>query len=708
MATFNKEPTDIQPINIGFSTGTEKPFMAGTVSPSNIKSLPTPEFKADTTQGQGLTNFAKALDSASSTLDNIYKSFAKEETQSGLEKIRDAWTQDLNTATGSSPLENAQGDTTNTPNGGEDIPQGLATMPRTANALKDARTQGKLTEGDYWQRTEAYVRQMRARYPGHKDYVDQVAQHVLGTNPANALWRTRLEALTRMASEGRSESDKITNYVNHNAKDLNEADILRLGKTLSYKDAMTLIQVNQSRRRRVEEARQDLALVADQGKATANDAGTYLTGAFNHEVDNAIYNVTNAQGPGTTGDLMTRLKQGQTISSEEKQMLLTALVNGEQDLRRRLDNTANRPLAVDGPDGPMIMQRSPLQMTEPSDYRSRYDQAINRYTALRTAVEQDNLSYFHIAETTRKADNNQFAIALQRAYPKFQLAKAIRENLGDAYAAQWMSKPGEGGGSDLLNSIDTVHMDLIFNGSYNGYDDAARNNKAAFNGQNPALERKAFENFIKEPIKFLLDPEVQRDAKVKLARFVFSDQNTNTLNALRESNPDAYNALYETISSPAMQSAVIQLKTEDPKAWFAYKQYVYKQFTARNKQDLSSVNAAIEQGAPIVLNPSTNSLELEKVDANKVEGSSSTKEQTKRLNQVGFLQQGAMDRVNLQLKRLNMLLNADNPGLDVSQLLSVGIPNLSMARKIPGVKLGSNGQFYIQGPDGVIYQVMNG
>src|SRR5258707_2375647 len=54
------------------------------------------------------------------------------------------------------------------------------------------------------------AKQLRAQYPGYKDYIDEQIKAVSGVDPANAVMRNLLEDINRNATNAKSEHDKTT------------------------------------------------------------------------------------------------------------------------------------------------------------------------------------------------------------------------------------------------------------------------------------------------------------------------------------------------------------------------------------------------------------------------------------------------------------------------------------------------------------------
>lgn len=69
----------------------------------------------------------------------------------------------------------------------EPVPSEINEAVNTLQRNKNARDQGALSEDGYWARMHSVSRQLRARFPGHRDYIDQKVAQISGGRPANEL-----------------------------------------------------------------------------------------------------------------------------------------------------------------------------------------------------------------------------------------------------------------------------------------------------------------------------------------------------------------------------------------------------------------------------------------------------------------------------------------------------------------------------------------
>jgi hypothetical protein len=74
-----------------------------------------------------------------------------------------------------------------TPTDREPVPSEIDKASRNLAKLTEAKNRGNLSDNAYWARMESVSRQLRARYPGHRDYIDQRISSIAGGKPANQI-----------------------------------------------------------------------------------------------------------------------------------------------------------------------------------------------------------------------------------------------------------------------------------------------------------------------------------------------------------------------------------------------------------------------------------------------------------------------------------------------------------------------------------------
>ena len=122
---------------------------------------------------------------------------------------RNKYQGDLDAAYGKVTGQRAATDDTNvmTANA-QAVPDELANVSENLTSLKSSRASGKLSLTEYIMRRDSYLSDIRAQYPGYREYIDAKAAEATGIPVANALIRARLADINSFLGQAKSETDK--------------------------------------------------------------------------------------------------------------------------------------------------------------------------------------------------------------------------------------------------------------------------------------------------------------------------------------------------------------------------------------------------------------------------------------------------------------------------------------------------------------------
>lgn len=131
--------------------------------------------------------------------DAAYKNRIRKETTEMVDAVRDPW---IGTSTGQgSPDAN--------------VPADLVKQGDRLSRMTEAYKAGRINDRHYWAQMENIARSVRARYPGYREYIDNVISDITGGTPANVLQRS----IAAEARQSDSEENRRLNLVEAIAKD---------------------------------------------------------------------------------------------------------------------------------------------------------------------------------------------------------------------------------------------------------------------------------------------------------------------------------------------------------------------------------------------------------------------------------------------------------------------------------------------------------
>lgn len=115
---------------------------------------------------------------------------------------------------------------------GRDAPRDVKGLPGSLNTLDSARANGKLSQTDYDARLTALAKEIRGKYPGYREYVDETFKRITGRDSANQYIKSVIGDIDSYMSSRKGEGEKLANKI--------------LGEGMNYAGAATWYQKVQS------------------------------------------------------------------------------------------------------------------------------------------------------------------------------------------------------------------------------------------------------------------------------------------------------------------------------------------------------------------------------------------------------------------------------------------------------------------------------
>lgn len=188
MAIFNPQ---VQPTNdpnyLGYSRGIEGGFGVKSGVPGVDKSS---SILIDTA--------ATGLSESASIVDTGIKDYLKDNIRNTVEKQRDDYTQYLTTLKKVAQTNTIPGagatDSILEGDGGGDVPDGLqAGLDRAKNLAAAGNTGNRINDTLYSASLASSASELRTKWAGYKDYIDQKFSEYSGMNPANAYYKNLMQ-----------------------------------------------------------------------------------------------------------------------------------------------------------------------------------------------------------------------------------------------------------------------------------------------------------------------------------------------------------------------------------------------------------------------------------------------------------------------------------------------------------------------------------
>jgi hypothetical protein len=224
MAGFNPQVQKTNdPTYLGSSQGTDRASLQPLASvPELSTKYVQPEHKTDQSSGTLAKGLGDVGGAALTLTDQVIQQNATDTLRKGIDEIRDSFgvaaAADQSTgiakavgAGGAEGVSLAQAD----PNAGQPI--AINRLGNRIEGLTESYKQGGLSNSAYYAKLEAYVREVKAQFPGYGEIIDSKVANIVGTTPANALRSSLLNDVTALQNKVAGQNDKWTTFERSNA-----------------------------------------------------------------------------------------------------------------------------------------------------------------------------------------------------------------------------------------------------------------------------------------------------------------------------------------------------------------------------------------------------------------------------------------------------------------------------------------------------------
>lgn len=184
--------------------------------------------------------------------------------------------------------------------GGVPLPPQLARAGEQLDYLQNAYEKGGIKQSHYWARLNVMVRQLRAKYPGYRQDIDNMVAGVVGAKPANALQQSLFSEWNEAANAANASGKDFAQYVERaDFLGLLPADYYeRQAAGNPYTETETKVYVSRQNREKAldEQRRAELSEAAAQNALNKTEATAALqerSAAFTNQI---FYNATTRVG----------------------------------------------------------------------------------------------------------------------------------------------------------------------------------------------------------------------------------------------------------------------------------------------------------------------------------------------------------------------------------------------------------------------------
>lgn len=461
-------------------------------------------YKADTSLGGLLDDTASLLTGGVKAAQSLFKMAIDKEAYEAADAVRDEEIRSaLSQSAGEAPV----------------VPSTLTGAVDRMNTLKSAREAGTIGGAHYELLLDAEARKLRARYPGHRDYIDQKFSEITGSTPAN-------KAITQLRSEVNKDPDKaLYNHalnwsIEHGTPGI--ADILAQGQKPSLE--MLLAANSQHGKTLADEQSLDRKLTRDKKVRDQMQDETEITaqkGLFARLDQKGGAILSNS---GITWDSLQAtakeaggfLSQGAPVPKDVEDRLRAQLIQYEMDANKQFDDYMFKEVRKDG-NGQDFTYAQVLGQDKIERIRNAYN---NRLKDQLEPIRNKDLGLISANTAWIKASENSELAKLYQSSDWGLRMKTLRSVLGDQATSMWLSKNAENLSAQQKLMMDYLTTGLTKNTSFTN-DLSEAEKVARDSGMSPQQIGQFKGRLIERYIGMLQDPSVPQQAKNAIVQKVF-------------------------------------------------------------------------------------------------------------------------------------------------------------------------------------------
>lgn len=451
------------------------------------------------------------------------------------------------------------------------LPKEIQDQAKKQTLLKDAIMSGKVSHTTYSMMLDASARQLRAKYPGFREEIDNIYQDMTGSIPAN---KVIADLFSKAENKGDKEETEYRHQL-HKAQENGTPEFVMAqnnGIKLSLAD-LTRYNTN-AMARNAEVDRQSKLLSVDKAKSEAGFrqadtlARTVLFGGLDSSTS-AMMNVSNVdvdQVNKTLTRITNDTANNKAPSAADTTQLVEQVNKAVISLDKNFNDEMNK-VRYDRDNKPYRLSEI-LNAEQRKAYQSEFKERVSAWA---DPLIKGDRSMFSLQMIWKKAAEDQGANSVYHQMDWLPKMKAIEGALGQTLTNTLMSRDevalhhiGKLTVASMLG--DTFYKNSNVSDVLKGLDQQIANGLL-----DPTEAKKARQEYINKITKIIQDPKVDAKTANDVAFKVFGgEQSTNWLNSVP--NWKDKQTLYMKFTDPRISEAI--MKFGDAPTKENYKQWV--------------------------------------------------------------------------------------------------------------------------------------
>jgi muramidase (phage lysozyme) len=420
--------------------------------------------------------------------------------------------------------------------------------------LKTALEQGKISQMYYAQRSEALVRNLRAQYPGYREFIDDKVSKITGMKPANTIIREITGAIEARRTSAQQSAEKEITFIRGKMEHLSpeereEAIAGGWNDPIKRSKYMKSIGDREAMISSIDVAKKGLELKAKQGDVVEGDIVGYLQNYSHKMVTMQLDKAYRELNP-----LLKGLQEGKPIPPESVVKVRAAIEALKLEAIKQFDSE----LSSSYGDG----TKNFLQTLPPAKIKELKDQMEKRFGDIIESVEKGDLAMIKVDQTFNRMRVDSDSRKIIEGSPYLRQLEAFKQILGPQ-GFTWLLQSPEAHAKNIKEVTKAFNTALRAQMFSKGEDlgtmlKGLTKNAETFNiDQNEA--KKIATGVLDDAVKKLADPKVDPAFFEKMVTSVFgSGDSTKAWTELFKS--EERQAWFKKFTSPDIMKNLDKIK----------------------------------------------------------------------------------------------------------------------------------------------------
>jgi len=466
------------------------------------------------------------------------------------------------------------------------VPQTVKNGVDNVGKLQAAYDAGKINETTYWARIEALSRQLRTRYPGYREFIDQSTAGITGSVPANALRRSILSDVEQANNKAAAAANKQDMFIRQNLEWMTPETRQKVLSNQPYDFNKVVMEVGekQAYAKDIEIKRAEISYAKDSNNLNAEMASSGYTREANTVADTMISNFQSV----LKANNIDITKLGEGGSPEQETAVRNFFAQARVAMSEQLNGVANSPLTPDSPNTWSTV------VNDPNKIKNIQQQAVSRLDALETAYFNKDYgalnAHANYASAAKNADIARL-LSSNDAVRRLTVASDLLGPNGLALVQNSTNILSEG--AKAVATMSFVNLATVDTSLVKELSDAKAGG---------VTDPKALNGIIDNAISVLSSPTSDIRAKGAIAANLFGPKNIGSLDKFQ---PNERMAIFTRLASPQVTKSMNDLKDSYPIAWEGYVNWTLNSFGGLFKQETSDLQNTVvyDKGVKVAFDP---------------------------------------------------------------------------------------------------------